>query len=386
MKGKLSALKFVRNNKKQVWVMIVALSLTFMTMYIINFLFLATKESFNTLFLEQPKRMACLMLTPGTMGVEKEDFASEEGYNQAIEKARANVIAGIKGHEGIRDAANVQMLSVNYQGIAGSVGCMFPLFSKEQIPQYIQHMGAKLIEGKMPQGPGEILVHEKILKNGKMKVGGYFEESTYGQTFRVAGVLESDYMVCVGTPRGYTNSGWYIVVLCNAENSNMVKVLHDIGITPTEYDAVYDTEKWADTYRELVAGQLDAVVLGILVVVIIFLAISILVAYISFMRSRVYEYCLYASIGFGRREIYGMIMREIFLIFGISILLGAAVTVFIMALLGKSVLEPMGLLYKYFYPKHLLRILTAFAAIIGILQIPVSVTVNSIKTIDRIEE
>lgn len=42
MKNKLSALKFVRNNKKQSGVMIIALALTFMTMYIMNFLFLTT--------------------------------------------------------------------------------------------------------------------------------------------------------------------------------------------------------------------------------------------------------------------------------------------------------------------------------------------------------
>ncbi len=46
----------------------------------------------------------------------------------------------------------------------------------------------------------------------------------------------------------------------------------------------------------------------------------------------------------------------------------------------------MGLKYKYFYPEHLLRILAAFAAIIGVLQIPISVTINNIKTIDMIEE
>ena len=78
MKSKLSALKFVLNNKRQVWVMIVALSLTFMTMYIINFLFLTTQESFKALFLEQPKRVAYLDITPDTMGVEREDYSSSD--------------------------------------------------------------------------------------------------------------------------------------------------------------------------------------------------------------------------------------------------------------------------------------------------------------------
>lgn len=386
MKSKLSALKFVRNNKKQVWVMIIALALTFMTMYIINFLFLTTEESFKTLFLEQPKRVAYLDLTPDTMGVDKEAYASNDEYNSAVNKARDKIIADMKKHEGISDAVLTQALYAHYQGIVGEVGYDFPLLSKEQIPEFVNHMDAKLIDGRMPEGDGEVLVDEKVLKNQKMEIGGYFNESAFGQNFKVVGVLESGYMTCVGTPMGYTNSGWYIVVLCDEENADMTKVLHDIGITPSEYDTIYDSVDWADMYKEMVTGQLDAALLAILIVVIIFLAISILVAYISFMRSRVNEYCLYISIGFGRKDVYGMILREILIIFGISIILGSVVTVIIMFGMGNSVLEPMGLIYKYFYPEHLLRILAAFAAIIGVLQIPISVTINNIKTIDMIEE
>lgn len=386
MKSKLSALKFVRNNKKQVWVMMIALALTFMTMYIMNFLFLTTEESFQALFLEQPKRVAYLALSPDTMGVEQEAYATDEEYNLAIDNAREKVVADIKAHEGISDAVFTQTASAQYQGIIGQVGYDFPLLSKEQIPQYMEHMGATLIEGRLPENDGEILVDQKVLKNRKMKIGGYFNEQGFGQTFKVVGVLESDYMTCVGTPMGYTNSGWYIVVLCDEANSDMAKVLKDIGITPTEYDTIFDSVDWAQMYEEMVTEQLDAALLAILIVVIIFLAISILVAYISFMRSRVNEYCLYTSIGFGRKDVYGMMMREIFIIFGISIILGAALTIVIMIYLGKFVLEPLGLIYKYFYPEHLLRIVAAFVAIIGLLQIPISVTVNNIKTIDRIEE
>ncbi len=386
MKRKLSALKFVRNNKKQVWVMMVAIALTFMTMYIINFLLLTTSESFKELFWEQPKKVAYVSLTPGTMGVDKEDYASGEEYNLAIDTARNKIIEDIKKHEGIVDATLTQTLSVGYQGIVGDVGYDFPLFSKEQIPEYVNHMEARLIEGRMPEGDGEILVDETILKNQKMKIGGYFNEQNFGQTFKVVGVLESEYLVCVGTPMGYTNSGWYIVVLCDEANSDMTKLLSDIGIIPTENDTIFDAPDWADMYRTMVTEQIDAALFVILVVVSIFLAISILVAYVSFMRSRVNEYCLYTSIGYGRKDVYGMIMREIFIIFGISIIIGAAIAVVVMICFGTFLLEPLGLIYKYFYPNHLLRILAAFAAIIGLLQIPVSVTIGNIKTIDMIEE
>lgn len=386
MKSKLSALKFVRNNKKQVWVLIVALSLTFMTMYIINFLFLTTQESFRALFLEQPKKVAAVELTPETMGVVRNASVSDEEYYNETDAARNEIMADMRKHEGISDVVYTQCICANYQGIVGGVGYDFPLLSKEEIPKYLEHMEAKLVDGRMPEGSGEILVDKKVLKNKKMEIGGYFNESAYGQNFKVVGILESGYLTCVGTPQGYTNSGWYMVILCDEQNSDMTKVLQDIGIEPTEYDTIFDSVDWAKMYKELVTDQLDAALLAILIVVIIFLAISILVAYISFMRSRVNEYCLYASIGFSRKDIYGMIMREIIVIFGTSIALGSVMTILIMILMGNFVLDNLGLIYRYFYPEHLLRILAAFVVIVGILQIPISVTINNIKTIDLIEE
>lgn len=386
MKSRLSALKFVRNNKKQVWVMIVALSMTFMTMYVINFLFLTTKESFKALFLEQPKKVAYVELSLETMGVDSASFSSEEELYQGIDEARNSIMDKLKAHEGISDVIYTQCLYANYQGIVGGVGYDFPLLEESRIPVFLEHMDAKLTEGRMPEGPGEILVDKKVLQNKKMNIGGYFNESSYGKVFKVVGALDSDVLTCVGTPRGYTNSGWYMVILCNEENADMSAVLKDVGIETTEYDTIYDSVDWAKMYKELVTDQIDAALLAILIVVIIFLAISILVAYVSFMRSRVNEYCLYTSIGFARKDIYGMMMKEIGIIFGLSIVIGAAVTIVIMVLLGHFMLDSLGLVYHYFYPEHLLRILTAFLAIVGFLQIPVIVTINNIKTIDMIEE
>ncbi|MBD5536148.1 MAG: ABC transporter permease [Lachnospiraceae bacterium] len=385
MKSKLSALKFVRNNKKQVWVMLVALSLTFMTMYLINFLLLTTQESFKALCLEQPKRIAFVTLSLETMGVDRDSCSSDEELYQKIDEARNRIMDKLKAHEGIRDVIYTQCLYANYQGIVGGMGYDFPLLEESQIPGFLEHMNAKLIDGRMPEGAGEILVDKKVFHNKKMEIGGYFNESAYGKVFKVVGVLDSDYLTCVGTPQGYTNSGWYMVILCDEENADMAKVLHDIGIETTEYDTLYDAVDWADMYQKEVTNQLDAAILAILVVVMVFLAISILVAYVSFMRSRVNEYCLYASIGFSRRDIYGMMMREIGAVFGISIVIGAVITIGIMILVGHFLLDSLGLVYRYFYPEHLLRLFAAFLAIVGFLQIPVIVTINNIKTMDRME-
>ncbi len=112
MKSKLSALKYVRNNKKQVWVMIVALSLTFMTMYIINFVFMTTKESFYVLFIEQPKKGACIDLSLDTMGVDQTLYASNQELNQKIDAARNEIMDKLTAHEGIYDASYIHPVSV----------------------------------------------------------------------------------------------------------------------------------------------------------------------------------------------------------------------------------------------------------------------------------
>lgn len=386
MKNKLSALKFVRNNKKQAGVMIIALSLAFMTMYTINFLFLTTQESFKSIFLEQHERVGFIELSLETIGIDKGDYPSDEELNNKVDEVRSDIMNKIKSHEGISDVIYTQCLYADYQGIIGNLEYEFPLLEVNQISSYLEHMGAKLIEGRFPEKSGEILVDRKVFKNNHMVLGGYFNESVYGKTFKTVGVIDSDNRTCVGTPQGYTNSGWYIFILCDKDNSDFEKVLNDIGIYPTEYDTISDAVTNTAMYNEAVTGELETALTGILVVVMIFLTISIIVAYVSFMRSRVNEYCLYTSIGFGRKDIYGMMMREIGIIFGSSILFGTIIAIIIMFLMGNMVLDNLGLVYKYFYPEHLLRIIAAFMAIVGFLQIPVIITINNIKTIDLIEE
>ncbi|MBQ8317977.1 MAG: FtsX-like permease family protein, partial [Lachnospiraceae bacterium] len=131
---------------------------------------------------------------------------------------------------------------------------------------------------------------------------------------------------------------------------------------------------------------LEDMISGILIVITVFLTIAIVVAYVSFMRSRVNEYCLYSSIGYSRKAIYYMMMRELGMIFGISMVIGAIISIVAMILLGENLLAYLGLSYKMFYPDQIVKIIAVFAAIVGVLQIPILATLYKIKTIDMIEE
>ncbi len=386
MNSKLSASKFIRNNKKQVWVLIIALALSFMTMYLINFLFMASEVSFRPMCLEQPKKVAYIDVNYDTFGISLEDYENLEEASAASKARKEKFMEDLKAYPGITDAYETQVLNSTYNGIAGGIAYPFPLVEADMIEPYLDHMGATLIEGRLPEGSGEILVDSKVLKNQECKVGDFFKEESYGKNFKIVGVLESDNFTTIGTPQGFNNTGWYIVVLCDEEHSDMSALVEDLGGKLTAWDELIDVNHWKDTYENEMVDVLDGMISGILIVITVFLTIAIVVAYVSFMRSRVNEYCLYSSIGYSRKAIYSMMMRELGMIFGISMVMGAVVSIVAMILLGENLLAYLGLSYQMFYPNQIVKIIAVFAAIVGVLQIPILATLYKIKTIDMIEE
>jgi predicted lysophospholipase L1 biosynthesis ABC-type transport system permease subunit len=139
-------------------------------------------------------------------------------------------------------------------------------------------------------------------------------------------------------------------------------------------------------YREDVEEVIGSVINVILIVVMVFLTILVLVAYVSYMRNRVSEYCLYASIGYGRGEIYGMIVREMMIIFGMSALAGLIISLLGGYLINTFLILPKGLIGHVFYGGQILKILSIFVFIFGMLQIPILICISGIRTIDAIEK
>ncbi len=388
MKSRLSAVKYIKNNKRTCFVLIVALALTFMAMYTVAYILYSTVTSLEPITLELPKKVAYAEVSRESMGIRYEDFASVAEYGAAGDAAREKFLRDLESDPDVEKAFFSQVLNARYSGVIGGVGYEFPLIDPSEIPAFLDHIGAALVDGQMPSGEGEVLINETVMKNRGLRIGDCYEKDAYGDVFRVVGVLRSHNMACVGTPRGYYNCGWRIVVLCNENSCDFRKLAAKYGVTVSkdngdsvsdivDYHALYETD-----VKKAIADVVNVILLGVM----IFLSISVLVAYVSFMRNRVNEYCLYASIGYSKSEIYGMILREMAIMFCTGILLGAVVTVGTLFLMDAVVIEPKGLVADWFMKEHLLRILGAFACIIGVLQIPVIATVYKIKTIDLIDD
>ena len=386
MKNRLSAWKYIRNNKKTAGVLIISLAFSFMGMYVVYTLLATAMESFKPIMFENPKKVSYISLSTETMGVMRDDYETSEEYEEAVEKRRNEIIEGLKKNPGIEDAYNTQVIDCLYAAVMGQWSYEVPLIDQEQIPEFQEHTGAKLIEGELPDEGAEILVDKVIMKNQDLSVGDWFMEKWWGESFKVCGVIESDGMYCVGTPLGATNRGWYIMVLNDETTPDMTKILSEQGVIVSAEDEIVDAVTNAEKYRTDIKGAIESVVNAIFAVVLIFLAISVFVAYVSFMRNRVNEYCLYASIGYARGDIYGMIIREMLIIFGIGIAAGFILSVTAAGLMNILFIEPKGLISRLIYGDKIYGLIAVYIFIMGLLQLPVLMNIYDIKTIDAIED
>lgn len=386
MKKGISAVKYIRNNKRTCFVLIIAFALTIMVMYVINFLLSATKESFKTIMLEMPKKVMYANLSDAAYGINEEDFATHEEYVEKYQETVEETENKMRALDGVKFVKRAQKIDTKYAGIIGMVVYETPLLEKEEIKGYIDHFNAKLIDGKMPEEPGDILVDKNVFANRHYEIGGYYMKEFYGETFKVCGVIESDYMICVGMPNGFTNSGWYTVICIDEPITQFKDIAEKLDLNISETEDIIDANDYRAFYDDDVVKSIDSSMDIIILVVMIFLAVSVIVAYVSFMRNRVSEYCLYSSIGYSKKSIYAMMMREMIIIFAAGIIIGAMIAGVIVIFLNKTAVEPMGLIGKLVDLNQISKIMTAIICIIGLLQIPAVMTINSIKTIDMIED
>jgi len=383
--SRLSALKYVANNKRSVGTMLLAFAISFMTIYLIYSILICTVISDKVITEELPRYTTYLDMSDKSLGVHREDYESSDDYNEALRQKREELCTKLKTIDGVDDAYYTQVLMAKYQAIMGMIMYEFPLVELDKVEPYMEHLDAELVKGRLPEGDGEIVVDSVLMKNQKYKIGDWYYEDSYGQTFTIVGVMDAPYPTCIGTPMAYTNSGWYTVILNDADHAYVEELLKEIGMELKPEDDFYDKSTYEEAMNEI-SGIMDGVNMAIMVVVVIFTAFSVFIAYISLMRNRISEYCLYASIGYSRSDIYGMMIREMLIIIGGGIVLGSGLALLGSCLLKVCAMEPLGLIGYIWYGDQFLKIIAAFVLVIGILQIPILVTMSKIKTIDAIED
>lgn len=386
MRSELSAWKFIKNNKKTVGAMVVALVMVFTAMYLIAMLLNASIESFEPIVFNLPKKMAYLSLSLKSYGIDPGSYTDNETLQADYDAKQNELIEKLKETKGITDAYETQVIMCTYTSVFGMMGFEVPLLEAEDIPGFLEHIDGHFTAGRMPSGAGEVLVDETVMKNNSYKIGDHFNPNAYGETFTIVGTISTPTMMAVGTPSGYTNSGWEIAVEKDESIYDMRAVLKELGIDPADTDKVTDGADYKNFYDEEVRGVIDNVNNVIYLIAMLFLAFTVLIAYIAYIRNRISEYCLYMSIGYSRGAVYGMIMREMLFIFLSGGLIGLVLGLGGGWILYKLLIEAKGLCSRILMPEVIFKIAAAYVMIMGILQIPVILGINKVKTIDAIED
>ena len=382
MKSNLSAWNYVKNNRKNVATMVVALALSFAAIYVVHMLLMTSVESFKPMALTQPKKMGFFDLSRATL----DEAAVPGAENGTAEEKLEVILTALRETDGIDSVLRRQTLRTDYRAVVGELSMKVPMYGADEIPAFLKHVGATLTDGRLPEEEGEMLVDEVVLKNMKAKIGDWYLPDRYGEVFKIVGTIKSEGMYCTGIPKGGVNNGWYHVVLYDEDHSDLKAVLREYGIETGAEDTIDDAATNREFFQKDCVDLIFNVVKAISAIVMFFLGVTMLIAYVSFLRNRVNEYCLYASIGYSRFEVYGMMMREMLLLFLSGLVAGILSAIPMCYIFRKAIIDPRGLVSPLLYPDKILEISVLLLFIFGIMQIPLLLCICGIKTIDMLED
>lgn len=386
MSGGLSSLKYVKNNKRKAGVVIAALAICLSGIYLISFLLNSIADSLTPFFKGQAAcKTAFIAVSNTTLGVYGNGLEGEE-FRASQTEARDRFMEDLKKVPGIKDAVYTQLITGDYRSFIGEMHFDYPMLEKDLIPGYLETVNATLKDGRMPENDGEVLMDSMLLKNNGLKIGDYLQEDIFGKNFKIVGELESDCYALCSTPNNFMNNGWAVLVTHDGSVTDMKKAMEDAGWKPTEYDDISDYKEGDKMYKEEVIDVIDIANTSILLGLSVLVSFAVLIVIISYVRDRRSEMCLYRSIGYSGASVYGMLMGEMGIIFIIAAVLALILTCSGLFGFKHFMLDPTGQASVLFNPGAALKGLAVMAALLGIVQLPLLITLNNVKTIDKVEE
>jgi hypothetical protein len=260
------------------------------------------------------------------------------------------------------------------------LGYNIPMIDPENADILMKHNGAKLIEGKLPEKPYEIIIDKATMLNNNFKVG-----DKYNDKFTITGMLECDIYFGYGIIPDTRYVGLNVLTKKRIDDAKVL--FSTLGLEYVEgSDFVNDYNTFYKDYDIYVVDEMQQSTKYIYIGIFVLLFVSLFVVYTTYLRDRHNEWCLYCSIGYSRRSIYLSIMGELLFTFITAILSGVIITAVMVIALDMIIMKPKGITCQYFYPDKITEILCAFVLFIGLLQIPIKYALYKIRTIDAMED
>lgn len=386
MRQKLSAMKYIKNNKRRIAVLVVSLSLCFVLTYLTKFLLMATEETFRVCAVENVKKVQYVFLAGSSLGLDVNNLSDEE-INEQFPQKNIELAEKLRKYEGIDDVYYSQVLYNSVAAAVGEWGVEIPLVESEQIENVINHYGVSICEGRIPKNPGEIVLDKAAMSNGGYSLNDYFDKEKRDEAFRIVGVLDSERYLGCGIKSEDYNARSMIIILSDGSIYDVSKLLEEEGIYVREnYDEVVDVKEGEKLIQQEVVDVIGNSTDIIYIVITVLLFLSLFIVYTMYLRDRHNEWCLYCSIGYSRKEIYQSIMRELLFAFGLAVIIGLVLISVSVVAVDLLMFKPEGIKCRYFYPDTLAEIMCTYVFLIGLLQLPVRYALHRIKTIDAMED
>lgn len=379
MPQKLSALRYIVNNKRRVSVLLFSLAMCAMLFYVADFLLNITAETSASFLIDGRQKAQYIQLSSETLGVDAKVEYQE--WLKLYEKANLELVEKLKKVDGVKNAFFSMRRSITINAVVGSYGLDIPMLNRDEVSVYMDHMDAKLIDGRLPENDNELILDERIMNNRGYSLGQELK------SYKIVGVVESEYYFCCGVNEGDIDNSAMITVLTDGSIEDMEVLLNDLGYdAERKYEKIYDTVEGKESLQADIIDAIDNSTGMVYLAIVVILSIAIIVVYVTYLRDRYNEWCLYCSIGFSRMEIYASVVRELLITFGAAIVLGAVASLVTMVVLDNTMVASLGLRCSFWYPETLYEILCVYVVIFALLQIPIRVALYRIRTIDAMDD
>ncbi|MBQ9767844.1 MAG: hypothetical protein IJW37_07055 [Lachnospiraceae bacterium] len=394
---RLSAWFYLKNNKKRAAILILSFGLFFALLYGVQFFLYPSYYMDEMVMVRGAERMqtayiAGLEEVNGklSLGMNMSLWDEDSGatYEELIAEINrgTDLLAKRLVEEGTTEHAFVcNRYGFSIKSFAGESSYGAPMLTKEEFDILTDYLGVELTEGRMPEHPGEMVIDENMAKNTGFSVG----DTLYDKNTTLVGLVKYETFFAAGIDwEDFTNADRYLFLLNDGTIPDLKAYFAKFGIeADTDWAAVEIQRDQANSIEKVQAFK-DEIQMPLRVMtysIAVVMGLTVFFVYRLHVQDRYSEWCLYRSLGYSEREVYGLAFREFGICMGFSVGLAAVIAV-LLCTVGGMIMSSKGMFYKYLLPEVLLQILGIGTVLAGVLQIPVVVAMKKVKTIDALEE
>ena len=376
-RSKLSPWPYLKNNRVRSTVLIISLAMFMVMIYTMNYIVGGTTEPFEQCDVAAMDR---IRIISSGLNMKGEEYETDEAYLTEAWRRATELGIDLESEEDVERVVPFAWQYTMLNSFIGQWGVNCYLFQDaKDCETFLTHMGAKLVSGRMPEKPGEVLMEQRLIDNHRNDNNLL---QNMGSSYEVVGVVISDYYLAFGMAMPGENDVNLLAMVKKDSEVDLRPAVESRGFKVSYY---VDKAKAHDDLIRGMGGSMDTVQTIFTGVSGALLLICVAVVMALHIMDRHNEWCLLNSIGFSTGEIYKMALLEILICIGIALVAGGILSYGCCFLMEKLMYNPIGITIKLSRPKAIPRILCVFAVLFGIAQIPLFSGMRKIQTIDAIE-